>query len=279
MSGPDKKNFSKNKRAVQTDKKTARKPSQELNPHLRRVLGIGFGIFLLVFWEVLARLIDKSYLLPTPLAVLQHILKNKRELFTEHLPATMQVVVIGGLIAVAFGFIMAVLMDLDHRIEKAVYPILTVTQTIPVMCIAPVFVLWFGYTVRMRVIVVVLVNFFSVTVNLFDGLKSTSEGRTELMMTYGAGRLQQFFMLRLPTALPYLFTALKVAIPWSVVGAAVAEWLGAPSGMGTYSRSCMMSLDSAGLLAPLVILTVIALMLNGILGLVETKVVTWSGEA
>ena len=250
----------------------------ELNPAKARAVGILFGLILLAAWQLLAMGIGKAYVLPSPVQVVLHIGKHAQELFLEHLPATMQVVGIGGALAILLGFVLAVVMDLCRPLEKALYPVLTLTQTIPVMCIAPVFVLWFGYSIKMRVIVVILVNFFSVTVNTFDGLKATSPGRTELLQTYGAGRMQQFFLLRLPTALPYLFTALKIAIPWSVIGAAVSEWLGAPSGMGTYSRSCMMSLDAAGLLAPLVILTVIALVLNSILQIIEKRVVTWKGE-
>lgn len=246
---------------------------RELHPTLRTMLGIGFGLFLLLLWQLIAAVIQKSYILPSPMAVLEHIAEHKTELFTVHLPATMQVVAIGCILSVVLGFLLAVIMDWSPAIERALYPVLTATQTIPVMCIAPVFVLWFGYTVKMRVIVVVLVNFFSVTVNVFDGFRSTSIGRTELLSTYGAGRLQQFLLLRIPTALPNFFTSLRIAVPWAVVGAAVAEWLGAQNGLGTYSRSCMMNLDAAGLLAPLLILTVTALLLNGVLGLLERRVV------
>lgn len=249
-----------------------------MSPAKKKAFGIGFAVFLLAFWEVLALLLHKSYMLPTPVQVLQNIWENRIELFTVHLPATMLVAGIGFALSVLTGCALAMLMDANRHIERAVYPVLTVTQTVPVMCLAPIFVLWLGYSVSMRVLVVVLLNFFSVAVNVFDGLKATNTGRSELMASYGAGRLQQFFCLRLPSALPNFFTSLKIAVPWSVVGAAVAEWLGAPAGMGTYSRSCMMDLDAAGLLAPLVILTVIALALNAVLQLIERKVITWKGE-
>lgn len=245
----------------------------------KKAWGIAFGIILIAFWQILAMLIGKSYILPSPLQVIEHIWDNKAELFTVHLPATMQVVGIGCAFSVIIGFLLAVFMDIDSRVEKALYPVLTASQTIPTMCIAPIFVLWFGYSITMRVVVVVLVNFFAVAVNVFDGFKATGTARTELMMTYGAGKMQRFYMLRLPTALPNFFTALKITVPWSVVSAAVAEWLGAPSGLGTYSRSCMLELDAAGLLAPLIILTIAALCLNGILQLIENKIITWKGEA
>ncbi len=244
----------------------------------RKCLGIGFGIFLLLLWEILSVIIGKSYILPGPLLVLDKIVENKNEIFMIHLPATMYVVVIGCIISIVLGTVLAVIMDFDKRIEKALYPILTATQTIPVMCIAPIFVLWFGYSVTMRVVVVVLTNFFAVAINVFDGLNSTSIARTELLMTYGAGKIKRLILLRFPSALPSFFTALKITVPWSIVGAAVAEWLGAPSGLGTYSRNCMMSLDAAGLLAPLVVITVIALLINAVIQFIEKKIVTWGGE-
>lgn len=244
----------------------------------RKCLGIGFGIFLLLLWEILSVIIGKSYILPGPLLVLDKIVENKNEIFMIHLPATMYVVVIGCIISIVLGTVLAVIMDFDKRIEKALYPILTATQTIPVMCIAPIFVLWFGYSVTMRVVVIVLTNFFAVAINVFDGLNSTSIARTELLMTYGAGKIKRLILLRFPSALPSFFTALKITVPWSIVGAAVAEWLGAPSGLGTYSRNCMMSLDAAGLLAPLVVITVIALLINAVIQFIEKKIVTWGGE-
>ncbi|MDO4960812.1 MAG: ABC transporter permease [Eubacteriales bacterium] len=235
----------------------------------RTVLSTGFILALIVLWQLISMLIGKSFILPSPIAVLESLWENRVEIFTVHFPATLKVVVYGGVLSVVLGAAFAVLMDWNELIERALYPILTLTQTIPVMCIAPAFVLWFGYTVKMRVIVVILVNFFTVTVNLYDGFASTNPNRQELLQTYGASRWQIFTLLRMPTALPYFFTALKVAVPWSVVGAAVAEWLGAPDGLGTYSRACMMNLDAAGLLAPLIVLTAFALILNLILNLIE----------
>ncbi len=241
----------------------------------RRVISMGFMILLVLLWELLSTLIDRPFLLPSPSAVFQSLWEHREEIFLTHLPATFGVVLAGGLLAVLLGAAFAVAMDWSPWLMRALYPLLTVTQTIPVMCLAPVLVLWFGYTFRMRAVVVILVNFFTVTVDLCDGFASTRKERTELMRTFGAGRLQQFTMLRMPTALPNLFTALKISVPWSVIGAAVAEWLGAPAGLGMYSRSCMLNLDAAGLLAPLMVLTAMALGMNAVLGLAERKLMRW----
>lgn len=242
----------------------------------KKLLGAGFGVFLLLVWQTLSVIINDSFLLPGPFAVGFSLWTNRVEIFTVHLPSTMKVVLAGGSLSVLLGIVLAILMDASAGVAGAVYPVLTVTQTVPVMCIAPAFVLWLGYTAKMRILVVVLVNFFSVTVDLYDGFQSTGEERTELLETYGAGRLQQFYLLRMPSALPYLFSALHVAVPWSVVGAAVSEWLGAPDGLGTYSRYCLTNLDAAGLLAPLFVLTAVALLLNALIRLVEQRALRWS---
>lgn len=245
------------------------------NAGIDRILGLVFFVFLIALWEVLSVMADNKFMLPGPLDVVKSLWENRKPIFTVHLPATMKVVAIGGVLSIILGAALAVLMDASKRVEKAVYPLLTITQTVPVMCIAPVLVLWLGYSVQMRILVVILANFFSVTVNLFDGLRSTSGELTELMDTYGASKGQKYIMLRLPSSLPYFFSALRVAVPWAVVSAAVSEWLGAEYGLGTYSRYLLTSFDAAGVIAPLVVLTAVALVLNGILKFAENKIVRW----
>lgn len=238
----------------------------------KKAWGAGFIVVLVILWQVLALIIGKVYVLPGPLDVVSSIWKNKAELFTQHLPETLKVMGIGMLCSIAAGTILAILMDMSSIAEKALYPILTVTQTIPVMCIAPVFVLWLGYSSEMRILVVILITFFSVTINLFDGFKASKKDREELLMTYGAGIGQRFFLLKAPSAIPHFFTALHVVLLWSAVGAAVAEWLGAPRGIGSFSRSCMANLDAPGLLAPLLLLTAVVLLANALLNIVEKAV-------
>ena len=152
----------------------------------RRVISIGFLILLVLIWELLSALIARPFLLPSPSAVFQSLWEHREEIFLTHLPATFGVVLAGGLLAVLLGAAFAVAMDWSPWLMRALYPLLTVTQTIPVMCLAPVLVLWFGYTFRMRAVVVILVNFFTVTVDLCDGFASTRQERTELMRTFGA---------------------------------------------------------------------------------------------
>ncbi len=237
--------------------------------------GMAFGLCLLLLWQGIAMAIDAAYILPSPIQVLEHLAENLPELMLVHFPMTMRVVCIGTLISIALGLFLAVLMNLSLPLERAVYPLLVFSQTIPIICLAPIFVLWLGYTEKMRVFLVVLMSFFSVTVNVFDGFKAVRKENRELLKTYGAGKWQELIYLQIPTALPYFFTSLKVGVPWAIIAAAVAEWFGAPGGLGNYSRIRMMSLDAAGLLAPLVIISVTALIFMALIRGLEGLVVTW----
>ena len=241
----------------------------------KKLYGLAFGLCLLLLWQGIAMAIDAAYILPSPIQVLEHLAENLPELMLVHFPMTMRVVCIGTLISIALGLFLAVLMNLSLPLEKAIYPILVFSQTIPIICLAPVFVLWLGYTEKMRVFLVVVMSFFSITVNVFDGFKAVRKENRELLKTYGGSRWQELIYLQVPTALPYFFTSLKVGVPWAIVAASVAEWFGAPGGLGNYSRIRMMSLDAAGLLAPLVIISVAALVFMALIRGLERLVVTW----
>ena len=120
------------------------------------------------------------------------------------------------------------------------------SQTIPTTALAPLFVMWFGYTIWSKVLVTVLITFFPIAVTLFDGLRSAKTDMIDLMRTFGANDYEIFFKLKLPAALPHFFSAMKMAIPMSIIGAAIGEWLGATAGLGYFSRRMMTQLDGAG---------------------------------
>ena len=127
-------------------------------------------------------------------------------------------------------------------------------------------------------IAVVLSTFYAITLNTFDGLQETDTKKKELMRTYGANRLQIFLRLEAPSALPKLFTALKMTIPWAVVDAAVAEWLGATQGLGYFSKRMISKMDGAAVFAPLLILSVLALLGMAVLELAERKAAGYRSE-
>ena len=222
---------------------------------------------------------NASYILPTPLEILQRLWELRGPLFTVHLPATMAVTAIGLAISLVLGLALAVAMDASDMVRRMLYPVVVVSQTIPTTAIAPLFVLWFGYGIWSKVLVTVLITFFPITITVYDGLRSAKTEMAELLQTYGATRREIFWKIKAPCALPYFFSAIKMAVPMSIIGAAIGEWLGAKSGLGYFSRRMMTQLDGAGVFAPIVILSVTAMVAVGIVALLERKFVRWRGES
>lgn len=236
------------------------------------------GVIFFIIWEVIARVIDAAYILPSPSEILQKMWELKDILFLVHLPATLLIIAIGLFVSIVLGVALAVAMSLSEKIEKAIYPIVVVTQTVPITALAPIFVLWFGYSLWSKVIATILMTFFPITVNVYDGFRSTKREMEELLITYGATKKQIFFKLSFPSSLPYFFSALKMAVPLSVIGAAISEWLGAQSGLGYFSKRMMTQLDGAAVFAPIVILSFVAIVLVFIINILENKIIKWRNE-
>ncbi len=229
----------------------------------------------LMIWQAAALRMNAAYILPSPLQVLRRLYELREPLLKAHLPATMQVVGVGLLISLVLGVALAVLMDANPVAEQALYPLIIASQTIPTTALAPLFVLWFGYSIWSKVLVTILFTFFPVTVTVFDGFRAVPVEMKELMRTYGATDGQIFRKVKIPAVLPYFFSALKMAVPLSVIGAAIGEWLGAQSGLGYFSRRMMTQLDGAGVFAPILLLSVAAELMVVIVGLLEKHFLRW----
>ena len=233
---------------------------------------------LLMFWQIAAMGMNAAYIMPSPAQVVQRLWDLRGPIFTAHLPATMYVVDIGLMISIVLGMALAILMDASPIAEKALYPVVIASQTIPTTALAPLFVLWFGYTIWSKVLVTVLMTFFPVTITVFDGFRSVRTEMKDLMFCMGADTRQMFFKLKLPAVLPCFFSALKMAVPLSVIGAAIGEWLGAQSGLGYFSRRMMTQLDGAGVFAPILLLSIAAMVLVAVVSAIEKRVITWRNE-
>ena len=238
-----------------------------------------FLFVLLLLWQLGAMEVNAAYILPTPIQILQRLWELRLPLFTVHLPATMLVTGVGLLISLALGLGLAVVMDWSPLLQKCLYPVVGASQTIPTTAIAPLFVLWFGYGIWSKVLVTVLITFFPITITVYDGLRAAKTEMAELLLTYGATKRDIFWKIKVPCALPYFFSAIKMAVPMSVIGAAIGEWLGAQSGLGYFSRRMMTQLDGAGVFAPIVLLSAAAMLAVAVVGLIERKAVKWRGES
>lgn len=220
-----------------------------------------FMLLLISVWEVGARLYDRAFILPAPSGVMVRLWELRGVLFGVHLPATLQVILVGLAISILFGGTLAVSMNRYQLMERTFYPLVIASQTIPIIALAPIFVLWFGYSIWSKVAVTVLITFFPITVGVFDGLRSASKDQIELLRTMGANNRQVFTKVQVPSALPHFFSGLKVAVTLSVIGAAIGEWLGASRGLGYFSRRMMTQMDGAGVFAPIVLLSILGIIL------------------
>ena len=149
-----------------------------------KILLLGINLSLIILWQILATIINAPYILPTPVNVLLKIWELRQILFTVHLPYTMLITFFGLGISVILGILLSVIMDFFPSCKKILYPIIVSSQTIPTIAIAPLFILWFGYGIWSKVVVTVLITFFAIVINVYDGLQSAKEDMKELLLTF-----------------------------------------------------------------------------------------------
>ncbi len=255
------------------------KKLENIDKMIGRKLKSGVFYFsLLLGWEVVCRVFElPHYLLPSPTMIAIELV-NTFPLLMSHAQVTMTQVMIGFLLAIGLGFILSMVMDRYQGLKNLIYPMLVVSQTIPIMAIAPLLMIWFGFGILPKVIVVVLVCFFPVTVSLTEGLSSTDHELIDLMKTMHATERQIFFKCKLPAALPSFFAGLRIAATYSVMGAVVAEWVGAQKGLGIYMTRVMKSYRTPALFANIVVIVVITLLFVLMIDMISKKCMPWKNN-
>lgn len=228
-------------------------------------------VLLLGVWQVVSMTgLVPPYLLPSPWRVARVFVTELPTLGT-HLMVTLQEALLGLLLGVALGFFFAVMMDAFEVLYRALSPILVVSQTIPTVAIAPLLVLWFGYEMTPKIILVVLVTFFPVTVGLLEGFRSVDRDAVGLLRSMGAGKWQIFRHLKGPSALPQFFSGLRIAAAYSVVGAVISEWLGGFHGLGVYMTRVKQAFAFDKMFAVIFLISALSLALMALVSLAERK--------
>lgn len=174
-----------------------------------------------------------SFMLPSPVAVVQAFVKEF-PLLMSHSVVTLQEAFYGLGLGVALGVLCAICMDACPLLRRGLYPIILLTQTVPTVAVAPLLVLWFGYEMAPKVILIVLMTFFPMTMGVLGGFASVDADSVALLRSMGAKGWQVFRYIKLPAALPQFFAGLRIATAYAVVGAVIAEWLGGFNGLGVY---------------------------------------------
>ena len=233
-------------------------------PRARWVAPVLTVAALLVLWQLvcMAGLVP-TYLLPSPVQVVQALVADL-PLLVSHSGVTIAEALLGLVLGVAVGFVVAVLMDRFEAVYRALDPIVTISQTIPTVAIAPLLVLWFGYGLMPKVLLVVLGTFFPVTVSLASGFRSVDPDVIDLMRTMNATRTQIFRYAKLPAAAESFFAGLKISATYAVVGAVVSEWLGGFVGLGVYMTRVRKSYSYDKMFAVILIISALSLLLMGL---------------
>jgi putative hydroxymethylpyrimidine transport system permease protein len=229
-------------------------------------------------WEALARAgAVEDYLLPAPSEVFQALVDD-RNLLAHDTWVTSQEVVIGFALALATGLLIAVALHLVPLLRRAVYPLVVASQAIPVVVIAPILVIWFGFGIGPKLIVIALICFFPIVVNTLDGLRSVDRSQVKMLRTLNASRLDVFRHLELPSSLPYLFSGAKVAVAVSVIGAVFGELVGSEDGLGHAIQIGTAQLLTARVFAAVLVLSLLAISLFGLVTLAERLALPWVRE-
>jgi putative hydroxymethylpyrimidine transport system permease protein len=234
-------------------------------------------IVLFGIWELYVDLGGADPLILPPPHQVASSLFDDRSLLWSNFLVTAEEVLLGILVAAVVGFVFAVALHLSGRtLRPAVYPLLIASQTIPIPMIAPLLVLWLGFGILPKLMVIALVSFFSIVVTTLAGLSAVEPDLIKLMRTFDASRLQILRHVELPSALPGLFTGAKIAVVVAVIGAVFAEWAGSSSGLGYLFNQSLPQLLTPRAYASVVILSVFAVGLFGLLTLAERRLLPWA---
>jgi putative hydroxymethylpyrimidine transport system permease protein len=216
----------------------------------------------------------ESFLVPSPAEIAGSLWEN-RSLLAENAWVTLKEILLGFLCGLVAGIAFAVALRLSRTLRYAFYPLLVASQAIPIIVIAPILIVWFGFGIGPKLVVVALICFFPITVNATDGLRSVDGEAIKMMRTLDASRGQVLRRLEAPTALPYVFSGARIAATFAPIAAIFGEWVGAESGLGVLIREDSAHLETARLFAATAVLTAIALALFGLIALAERRIVTW----
>lgn len=226
-------------------------------------------------WQAYVVIFDvKRFILPAPTEVLSSLV-TKWAIYQPHAIVTFREAFIGLLLATVVGLALAMLITASRALRMAIYPLVVASQAMPIIAIAPLLIIWFGYGPTSKILVAALVAFFPIVVSAAAGLSSLDDGAVRLMRSFPAPPWQVFVRARLPHALPQIFSGLKVAAVLSVVGAVVGEWVGSDEGLGFLIIQSNAKLATVTVFGAVVVLTLMGILLFLLVSLVEWLALPW----
>lgn len=231
-------------------------------------------IFILI-WQIFYSLgIIEKFLLPSPIQIFLAFIKDFK-LILLHSGYTILEAILGLFIAIILAFILSILMDSYKFIFKNIMPFVIISQSIPIVAIAPLLVLFFGYGINSKIFLVILTTFFPITISLLEGYLSIEQEKILLFKIMGANKLQEYIYLKFPHSLRYFFSGLKISISYSIISAVIAEWLGGFYGLGIYMIRVKKSYSFDKMFAAIFLISALSIILIKLSEIIEKKIIKW----
>ena len=235
-----------------------------------------FTFIIFAIWQfiVKAGFVD-PYVLPAPTDVFKMIYADFDNL-SSHLLVTLKEASIGFILSIVFAFILAMIMEFFPLIKKGLYPLLIVSQTVPIIVLAPLFGMWFGFGIMPKIIIVILVCFFPIVINLVDGIDSVDEELIHLDHSMEAGTFITFRYIKVPYALQSMFSGIKISATYAIMGAVIGEWLGGSKGIGVYMLRVRHSFQLSKMFAAIFLIVILSISLFKLIDYLQIMLMPWT---
>lgn len=237
-------------------------------------------VVMIVVWQFVIPLFVDDYVLPVPSHIVSSLGQQLTDgLFWGHLEVTMRESLIGFVIGVGTATLLGTAISQVRLVEKTLMPYVVAFQTVPKVALAPLFVVWFGFGLTSKIVMAAVISFFPMLINVIEGLKAADADRIQMLTVFGASKLQIFRMVRLPSAMPFIFAGLDIGIVFAILGAVVGEFIGAKEGLGYLLLQTNYNFDIAGMFAVLVVLSVLGLLAHSLIRFAQRKIAFWAEES
>lgn len=229
----------------------------------------------LLLWQVIVDAKNvPAYIVPSPTSIVKTLISDFKVIM-DNTKLTIYESIVGFVISIVLSFVLAVLMDSFKILRKSLYPILVISQTIPTIAIAPLFIIWFGFGPMPKIIVVIITCFFPIVISLIDGFEKVDRDYINLFRTMKASRLQTFYHLKLPYAMVNLFSGLKIAATYMVMASVIGEWLGGDSGIGVYMVRAKSAYALDKVFAAIIVIVLISIIIIYIIDFISKRLIHW----
>lgn len=232
-------------------------------------------LILLLIWQIFGffNMLPK-FIFPTPLQIIGAFIRDWK-LLLFHTKVTMIEAMLGLTLGILIAIFLAILMDAIKILNKIIYPILILSQTIPTIAIAPILILWLGYDMTPKIVLIVLTTSFPIIISILDGFRNCDEDAIILLKLMRATKFQIFYHVKIPTTLSYFYAGLRVSVSYAFISAVVAEWLGGFEGLGVYMIRVKKAFDYDSMFAVIILISLISLLSMKIVEKSEKKFIKW----